>query len=74
MSFVCLSLSLYIYKAGPHGVVADVLDKDIVVSEFELESLYYIHFRIWERHELSYSLSYELNSTINVLLQEWLWN
>ena len=29
---------------SPNGVVAKVLDSDIVVSEFELQSLYYIYF------------------------------
>ena len=28
------------------GVVANVLDCDIVVSKFDLQSLYYIHFRL----------------------------
>ena len=32
-------------KRGPHGEVANVLDCDIVVSEFELQLRYYIHFR-----------------------------
>ena len=30
---------------GPCGVVINVLDSDIVVSEFELQSRYYVHFR-----------------------------
>ena len=30
---------------SPHGIVANVLDCDIVVSKFELQSLYYVHFR-----------------------------
>ena len=32
-------------EAGPHGIVANVLDCYIVVSEFELQSRYYVHFR-----------------------------
>ena len=31
---------------SPSGVVANILDYDIVVSEFEFQSLYYFHFRI----------------------------
>ena len=53
-------------KCGPRGVVVSVLDRDIVVSEFELWSLYYIHFRtnITEKIMNSlYSPSYRLNST-----------
>ena len=29
--------------------------------------------KTWERHELPYSHRYKLNSTANVILQEWLW-
>ena len=32
-------------EMSAHGIVANVLDCDIVVSEFELKSSYYIHFR-----------------------------
>ena len=30
---------------GPHGVMVKAMDCEIVVSEFELQSLYYVHFR-----------------------------
>ena len=30
---------------SPRGVVVDVLDSDVVISELELQSCYYIHFR-----------------------------
>ena len=29
------------------GVVADVLNCDIVVNEFEIQSLYFVHFRMY---------------------------
>ena len=32
-------------KGSPSCVVANVLDCDIVVSEFELQSRYYVHFQ-----------------------------
>ena len=32
---------------SPRDVVANVLDSDIVVSEFELQSRHYIHFRTY---------------------------
>ena len=32
---------------SPCGLVANVLDSDIVVSEFELQPLYYVHFRTY---------------------------
>ena len=34
------------YSAWPNGVVVNVLDCDIIVSEVELQSHYYVHFRI----------------------------
>ena len=37
---------LVLDKGGcPHNVVANMLDCDIVVSEFKLQSCYYIHFQ-----------------------------
>ena len=44
MSYNC---KLFLFKIGwiPRGVVADLLACDIVVSEFELQSLDYVHFR-----------------------------
>ena len=38
---------------NPHGVVAKVPGSDIVLSEFELSSHYYVH--IWENHYASSS-------------------
>ena len=32
-----------------HGVVANMLDCDIKVSEFELHSHFYVHFQAWEK-------------------------
>ena len=31
---------------SPMGVVANMLDSDIIVSEFKLQSCYYVHFQI----------------------------
>ena len=42
-----------------YGVVANVLDCDIIISEFELQSIHYVLFRtkyLRERYELSYPL------------------
>ena len=66
------------YCAGERscrGAVAYTVDCNIVASEFEPQSHYYIHF--WtnaprERYEPPYSHSYGLNSTSTVLLQAWL--
>ena len=35
-----------VYRESPCGVVANVLDYDIVVNNVELQLPYYIHFRI----------------------------
>ena len=32
-------------RVSPHGIVANVLDYDFVVSKFELQSHYFVHFR-----------------------------
>ena len=45
MRAVCSDLGLMLLKGSPHGVVVNVLDCDFVVSEFELQLPYYIHFR-----------------------------
>ena len=42
----------------PHRVMVKSLDRGIVVSEFELQSRYYVHFRT----NINYPLSYGLNS------------
>ena len=58
--------------------MAKVLDCSFEVNEFELQSLYYVHFwtnTFGERYELPYpSLSsYWWNSITAVPLQGWLW-
>ena len=39
------SLYLCVCGGGPHGIMVKTMDSGIVVSEFELKSHYYIHFR-----------------------------
>ena len=36
---------IIIYRGNFHGVVVNVLDCDIIVTKFELQPRYYIHFR-----------------------------
>ena len=42
-------------RSSPCGVVAYVLDCNIVVRKFELQSCFHVHFRtdkyLWERYE-----------------------
>ena len=55
------------------GLVVNVLNYDIVVSEFELQSRYYVRISINEKSMSSLiPTSYGLNSTTTVL-QGWLW-
>ena len=54
------------FEESPPRVVANVLDCDIVVSEFELQSCYYVHF--WESYEPLIPTNYGLNITTTVLL------
>ena len=59
------------------GVVSDVQDCDMMTG-FELQSRYYIHFRINNRgkgmkpHSSPPPPHYASNSTTTILLQEWL--
>ena len=53
------------------------MDYGIVISEFELQSRYFIYFLkkyYCERYEPLYLLSYGLKSTITVLLERWIWH
>ena len=48
--YYSLSLSLYIYiyiyiQGGPWGIMANVMDCGLKISEFELQLCYYIHFQ-----------------------------
>ena len=54
-----------------HDVVAKIMDRDIVVNEFELYSHYYVHFRTKTLGKDTTPFtppSYRLNSTNIVLL------
>ena len=44
----CSSKNKYLLLSAKnnHGAVVNVLDCDIVISEFELQSRYYVYFRI----------------------------
>ena len=47
----------------------------IVISEFELQSCCYVHFRtLLSMYETPYPPSYGLNNTTTVLLEGWLWH
>ena len=62
---------------NPCGVVANILESDIIISEFKLQLHYYIHFHTdttWKGIEPLYSPSYGLNNIITALLQGWLWH
>ena len=53
------------------------IDCKIVVSEFEFQSRYYVHFRtniLGKGMNPPYPPSYGLNSTTIVLLEKWLWH
>ena len=57
---------------SPHGVVANVLDCNIVVSRFEFQLCYYIQFRFntfGKSMNFVISTSYRLNCTTAVLSQ-----
>ena len=70
--YVCY-LQTTCYQGGSScSIRTHLLDCDIVVSEFKLQSRYCIHFRTnapWEKYEPTYPPSYELNSTTTILPQ-----
>ena len=69
-----MELSKYInliIRVCPHGIMVKAMDCGIVVSEFELQSCYYTHFRtntLGKRYEPPYPPSCGLNSTTTVLV------
>ena len=67
--YVCM----YMSEGSPCGVLANVLDCDIIVSEIELQSCYYIRF---QTNTVGKSMNpfippsnYGLNNTTIVILQ-----
>ena len=54
-------------RLSPYVVVANVLDCDIIVSEFEIQSCYYVYFWMNKLRKGTYSLSFGLNSMNNIL-------
>ena len=60
-------------KGCPCGLMVEAMDGGIVVSEFVLQSRYYVHFRantLGKGMNPPYPPSYWLNSTTTVLLGE----
>ena len=57
LEFTARNLNVYfkyyliVWVVSPRGVVANVLDCEIVVSKFERQSHYYVHFRTYTHGE-----------------------
>ena len=68
------SVARHVGRGCPHGVMVKAMDCGIVVSEFLLQSRYYVHFRANTLGKGMNPPSYGLNSTTTVLLGEWLWH
>ena len=65
-------LTLHIQRGRPRNIVANELHCDIVVSEFKLQSRYYVHFRnntLGKGMDPLNATSYGLNSTLAVILR-----
>ena len=67
-----LSVFTITIRRCPRGVMINAVDCGIVVSEFELQSRYYVHFRTSKGMKPPYPPSYGLNSITTILLEEWL--
>ena len=66
-----------IIKKQIDGVVANVLDCDIIVGEFDPQLRYCIHFRtnIFSKGmNPLFTFLYGLNNITTVFLQEWFWH
>ena len=62
---------------GPRGVMVKAMDCGIVVSEFEFQLHYYVHFEtntLGKGMNPSYPTNYGLNSNTAVLLENWIWH
>ena len=60
----------------PCGLMVKAMDCEIVLSEFVLQSNYYVHFRanaLGKGMTPTYPPNYGFNGTPTVLLWEWLW-
>ena len=47
-------------RKSPYGVVANMLDCNIIGNEFKLQSCYYVHFKLLypvEKYEALYTIS-----------------
>ena len=72
-----MHISSCFMKGCPRGVIVKAMDCGIVVSEFVLQSCYYVHFQantLGKGMNPPYPPSYGLNSTTTLLLREWLWH
>ena len=58
----------------PRGVMVKAMDCGIVVSEFILQSCYYVHFRANTLGKGMNPLILPAMGTTTVLLEEWLWH
>ena len=65
--FVKFATFNFFIGKNPHGVMVNMLDCNIVVSEFELYLYYHVHFQT-NPFEKLLCLSYRLKSTTTVLL------
>ena len=68
----------YIIRESSWGSVSNLLDCDILVKQFELQSSYYVHFRTntCRKRKDSFDLlpSFGLNNTTTVFLQGCIWH
>ena len=75
--FIAIKYVSFWIGGCPCGGMVKAMDCRIVVSKFEFQLRYYVHFRTnkysWERYEPPYPPTYGLNSTTTLLLGEWLW-
>ena len=64
-------------RGFPRGVMVKAVDCGIIVSKFELQSDYYVHFRtntLGKDMNPPYPPRSRLNSITTVILEGWIWH
>ena len=77
--FIChiSEYEVIIVGENPFGIVANMLDCNIVINKSENQLYYYIHFKtitFGKGMKPLFPSSYGLNSTTTVFLLRWLWH
>ena len=71
-AYIQIHIYFLLFDESPCNVVANVLDCDIVINKFELQSRYYVHFRINTLRKGTNPIISPANFT-SIFLEGWIW-